>query len=226
MTVFLEARRIWKEFSQPGTLVTALADVTVTVERGEFLVVTGESGSGKSTLLSILAGMERPTRGTVKLEEEVLESASAGRLAEIRRERMGFVFQDFRLVRHLTVLGNVQLPLLFSDPGRRTESVTRLLEQVSIAHRTHHRPDALSRGEMQRTALARALANRPDVLFADEPTANLDRRNAEVLWQLLRNLNRDEGLTIVAATHNVELIPEEGRIAPLHDGRISSDLDG
>ena len=221
----LGASGVWKEFPQPGTSVTALADVTLAIERGELVVVTGESGSGKSTLLSLLAGMDRPTRGAVRFEEEALESAAPGRLARIRRERMGFVFQDFRLVRHLTVLGNVQLPLLFGNRDQDADEAKRLLKRVNIAHRTRHRPDALSRGEMQRAALARALANQPDVLFADEPTANLDRRNAGILWKLIGDLHRD-GLTVVVATHNVEVIPEERRIVRLDDGRIVSDEHG
>ncbi len=219
--VFLGASGVWKEFPQPETSVTALADVTLTIERGELVAVTGESGSGKSTLLSLLAGLDRPTHGTVRFENEALQSATEKRLARIRRERMGFVFQDFRLVRHLTVLGNVRLPQLFGHRGQDADEAKRLLERVNIAHRARHRPDALSRGEMQRVALARALANRPDVLFADEPTANLDRRNAEIFWKLIRDLNRDEGLTVVVATHNVEAIPEESRIVRLADGRIA-----
>ena len=225
MTALLGASGVRKEYPQPGTTVTALAGITLAVERGEFVVVTGESGSGKSTLLSLLAGMDRPTRGGVRFDGEALESAAPGRLARIRRERMGFVFQDFRLVRHLTVLGNVRLPLLFADPGRDADETTRLLERVNIAHRARHRPDDLSRGEMQRAALARALANRPDVLFADEPTANLDRRNAGILWELIGDLHRD-GLTVVAATHHVEAVPGERRIVRLDDGRIASDEHG
>ncbi len=222
MTALLSASGVWKEFPQPGTSVTALADVTLAIGRGEFVVVTGESGSGKSTLLSLLAGMDRPTRGAVRFDDEALESAAPGRLARIRRERMGFVFQDFRLVRHLTVLGNVRLPLLFGGRGGDADEAERLLEGVNIAHRARHRPDALSRGEMQRAALARALANRPDVLFADEPTANLDRRNAGILWKLIADLHRG-GLTVVAAAHDVEVIPEGRRIVRLDDGRIASD---
>lgn len=219
--IFLRASGVWKEFPQPGTSVTALADVTLNIARGEFFVVTGASGSGKSTLLSLLAGMDRPTRGVLSFEDEALEAAAAGRLARIRRERMGFVFQDFLLVRHLTVLGNVRLPLLFGNCTQDTDEAKHLLERVNIAHRAHHRPDALSRGEMQRVALARALANRPDVLFADEPTANLDRRNAESLWKLIRDLHCEEGLTVVVATHNVEMIPGESRIVRLEEGRIA-----
>ena len=219
--IFLRASGVWKEFPQPGTSVTALADVTLNIARGEFFVVTGASGSGKSTLLSLLAGMDRPTRGVLSFEDEALEAAAAGRLARIRRERMGFVFQDFLLVRHLTVLGNVRLPLLFGNCTQDTDEAKHLLERVNIAHRAHHRPDALSRGEMQRVALARALANRPDVLFADEPTANLDRHNAESLWKLIRDLHCEEGLTVVVATHNVEMIPEESRIVRLEEGRIA-----
>jgi len=218
----LAAEGVWKEFPQPGESVVALRDVRLEVARGEFVVVTGESGSGKSTLLSLLAGLDRPTRGSIRFLEEPLERASTGRLAKIRREHMGFVFQDFRLVRHLTALQNVRLPLLFGRSDVGDDTVERLLERVRIAHRARHRPGELSRGEMQRVALARALVNRPSLLFADEPTANLDRRNAEILWGFLGELHRTEGLTVVVATHGTDHLPAGCRLLRLDDGRIVS----
>jgi len=217
---FLEARDLWKEFPQPVQAVEALREVSFEIERGEFVVITGESGSGKTTLLSLLGGLDRPTRGAVQFREESLHARSAGRLARLRRESMGFVFQDFRLIRHLTVLDNVRLPLLFGAGAAAADGALELIERVRMTHRIRHRPDALSRGEMQRVALARALVNRPELLFADEPTANLDRRNGEIVWDLFRELHQVDGLTIVVATHNLGLARGAGQVIRLDDGRI------
>lgn len=220
---FLEARDLWKEFSQPGESVVALRGASFAVEQGEFVVVTGESGSGKTTLLSLLAGLDAPTRGVACFRDRTLDGAAPGRLARLRRDHMGFVFQDFRLIRHLTVLDNVRLPLMFGKGRSRADDVPRLIDRVNMSHRLRHRPDALSRGEMQRVALARALVNRPEVLFADEPTANLDRRNGEAIWSLLRELHEIDGLTVVVATHNVESAGATARVLRLDDGSLVPD---
>jgi ABC-type lipoprotein export system ATPase subunit len=220
---FLEARGVWKEFPQPGRNVTALGGVNVSIDRGDFVVVTGESGSGKTTLLSLLASLDRPTRGSIRFGGESLETAPSGTLARLRREHMGFMFQDFRLIRHLTVLDNVRLPVLFGGDDSLKDEALRLIEHVNMSHRLNHRPGALSRGEMQRVALARALVTGPDVLFADEPTANLDRRNATIIWDLLRDLHESDDLTIVAATHDVGPANGAARLVRLDDGNVVPD---
>jgi putative ABC transport system ATP-binding protein len=220
---FLETRELWKEFAQPGQDVTALRGVSLAVERGEFVVVTGESGSGKTTLLSLLAGLDRPTRGLVRFGDTEVSSAPTGRLAQMRREQMGFVFQDFRLIRHLTVLDNVRLPFLFGAATSVDEDARRLIDRVNMSHRLRQRPDSLSRGEMQRVALARALVNRPRILFADEPTANLDRRNGDVIRNLLRELNESDGLTVVVATHSHDAASGDAHLLLLDDGELVSD---
>jgi ABC-type lipoprotein export system ATPase subunit len=217
---FLEAHDLWKEFPQPGRAVVALREVSFEIERGDFLAITGESGSGKTTLLSLLGGLDRPTRGGVQFRGEALHDLPSGRLARLRRESMGFVFQDFRLIRHLTVLDNVRLPFLLTTDDDTEDDTLKLVERVQMTHRLRHRPEALSRGEMQRVALARALVNRPEVLLADEPTANLDRRNGEIIWDLFRQLHQADGLTIVVATHNLGLAREAARVIQLDDGRI------
>ena len=219
----LETDGVFLEYVQPGAPVVALDDVSVGFEAGEFAAVTGESGSGKSTLLSLLGALEQPTRGSVRFRDETLGTAGAGRLTEFRRDHVGFVFQDFRLVQHLSALDNVLLPLLFSGHPERRELARERLEKLNLGKRLRHRPRSLSRGEMQRIALVRALVNRPDVLLADEPTANLDRRNSEVIWDLLRELHREEGLTIVVATHNPELVGDAGHVIRLQDGSVVSD---
>ncbi len=211
-----------KDYRQGGDVVAALRDVALAVEEGEFLCVTGPSGSGKSTLLSLLAGLDRPTRGSVTFRGEALETASSGRLAELRRTGMGFVFQDFRLVRHLTARANVRLPLLFAGDGE--DRADELLERVGLAARAGHRPHELSRGEMQRVAVARALVHDPAVVFADEPTASLDRANREAVWRLLSELHTERGLTLVVAAHDAEQVPGAARTVRLADGRMVEPL--
>lgn len=217
---FLEAQGLCKEFAEAGQTVAALRGVSLAIERGEFVVVTGESGSGKTTLLSLLAGLDRPTRGVVRFRDDALDSAPAGRLARLRREYMGFVFQDFRLIRHLNVLDNVRLPVIFGASDSLADDALRLIERVNMSHRLRQRPDSLSRGEMQRVALARALVNRPEIVFADEPTANLDRRNGNMIWDLLLQLHDSDGLTIVVATHSHDAVRDAGRVLRLDDGKL------
>jgi len=212
-----------KEYKQPDQTVIALADVCLSVSAGEFVALSGESGSGKSTLLGLLGAIDRPTRGSVRLLDKCIDSAPAEELARLRREHVGFVFQDFLLVRHLTALQNVRLPLLFSEQPGEIGLAARLLDRFGVGTRARHRPGALSRGEMQRVALARALVNRPQLLLADEPTANLDARNSQVIWDLLEELNREQGLTIVVATHNPELAARARRVIRLDRGRLVSD---
>jgi putative ABC transport system ATP-binding protein len=173
-------------------------------------------------LASLLAGLDRPTRGIVRFGDTEVSSAATGRLAEMRREHMGFVFQDFRLIRHLTVLDNVRLPILFGGARSHAEDALRLIERVNMSHRLRQRPGSLSRGEMQRVALARALVNRPEILFADEPTANLDRKNGDIIWELLRELHDTDGLTLVIATHDHDRVHGDAQVLRLDDGHLVS----
>ena len=219
----IEAKGLGKEFGPSAQRVAALSDVDFTLAAGESVIITGESGSGKSTLLSLLAALDRPTSGEIRLRGERLDNCTAEELARIRRSSFGFVFQEFLLIRHLTALDNVRLPLAFCRPDSGPEEAELLLETVGMADRAHHRPDALSRGEMQRVALARALAGGPEVLFADEPTANLDRRNAEALWGLLGKLNETTELTVVVATHDADRARGSGRVVRLEGGRVVPD---
>lgn len=211
MTI-LASENVGRDYPQPGGFVRALHGVSISIEAGEHLTITGASGSGKSTLLAILGLMDRPTRGRVTFRGEVVScgrenggpSASASRLAALRLEHMGFVFQDFRLLRHASALDNVRLPLEFAGASRATSrsEAMRWLERVGLGDRAHRKPGELSRGEMQRVALARALVHRPSIVFADEPTANLDRANADRVHDLFAEFVRDDGLTVVVATHH------------------------
>jgi ABC-type lipoprotein export system ATPase subunit len=219
----MEARGVRKEYPQPGQSVVALRDLSLKVEQGEMLSITGESGSGKSTLISLLGALDRPTRGDVLYRGESLASAGPERLSRLRLERFGFVFQEFHLVRHMTVEDNVRLPLALQGSVNGMDRVRALAHRVGLDGRARRRPDELSIGERQRVALARALVNRPEILFADEPTASLDRRNADIIWDLMESLNREEGLTVVVATHNMELASRASRVISLRDGAIDAD---
>jgi len=219
----VEIEQVHKEFAQPGGPVRALDGITLAIDRGEFLAVKGESGSGKSTLLSLVGALDAPTRGVIRIEGVDLAGLSPGRRAALRLRDVGYVFQDFLLVGHLTALENVKLPLYFAGAKEAGERARSLLAGVGLEGRLGHKPADLSRGEMQRVALARALANRPALLVADEPTANLDQRNADGIWDLFRDLNAREGVTIVVATHSDTLARRARRIVHLAEGRLVAD---
>lgn len=221
MTPLLEARELAREFAQPGAPVCALRGVNLALEEGELVLVRGTSGAGKSTLLALLAGLDVPTAGGVRFRGEDLSAAGPERRAALRRAHMGFVFQDFRLVRHLSARDNARLPglLLGGRAGREAAArADRLLERVGLASRAHRRPEALSRGEQQRVSLARALAHRPALVFADEPTASLDPASRDAVWELLLELHREDGVAILAAAHDAA--PSSGRVLHLQDGRL------
>ncbi|MBE3591221.1 MAG: ABC transporter ATP-binding protein [Firmicutes bacterium] len=207
-----------------GPGVRALERVSLEIEEGEFVALTGPSGSGKSTLLHILGGLERPTYGEVRLAGRSYSSLAAAELARIRLRRIGFVYQRFHLITELDALENVAIPMLLAGV-RRAEAVARareLLEQVGMGARLRHYPYQLSGGEQQRVAIARALANRPDVVLCDEPTGSLDRRTADAILDLLQALHL-AGQTIVIATHDPAVMERAGRIVRIADGRIAGD---
>ena len=214
MTALLSASDLGRDFGA----VRALERVSLSVEPGELLCVQGPSGCGKSTLLSLLAGLDRPTRGAVSFRGTSLADLSPGRAAALRRRHMGFVFQDFRLVRHLSGRANVRLPLdLIPAAPRAAERVDELLARVGMADLAGRRPGRLSRGEQQRLAVARAFVHRPAVVFADEPTASLDPASRAAVWDLLERLRAEEGVALVTATHDPG--PVAGRILRLEEGR-------
>jgi putative ABC transport system ATP-binding protein len=203
--------------------VDALADVTFAVAKGEHLAITGPSGSGKSTLLNIIGGVDRPTSGSISVEGRDLNELSSDQLAGYRRATVGFVFQAFRLLPHLTAIENASLPCVLAG-GSEDEGETRarpLLERVGLGHRLHHKPTQLSAGEQQRVALARALVNAPRILLADEPTGSLDADAATALLDLIADIRAERDLAVVLATHDAELAQRADRVIRLRRGRIA-----
>jgi len=218
----LHCEALAKTYVSGGREITVLRDITFELEPGGFLAITGPSGSGKSTLLGLLAGLDRPARGRVLLDGHDLSTLSEDERAEIRAEKVGFVFQSFHLIPTLTARENIQVPMeLRGEDGRaRAEE---LLERVGLADRGHHYPTQLSGGEQQRVAVARAFVHRPRILFADEPTGNLDAANGANVVGLLGELNREPGTTLVLVTHDPELADRAHRVLRLRDGAVVSD---
>ncbi|WP_300406952.1 ABC transporter ATP-binding protein [uncultured Psychrobacter sp.] len=196
-----------------------IKDVSIHVDAGEFVVIMGKSGSGKSTLLGLLAALDYPDSGSVKLGEQTLSSLDEDKLAAIRQREMGFVFQSFHLLPTLTVSENIAFPL---DIARRPDSarVDELIKAVGLGHRRDSLPNQLSGGEQQRTAVARALVSRPKIVFADEPTGNLDEQNADQVMQLLLDLRQQTGSALVVVTHDPALAEMADRVITMHDGVI------
>lgn len=198
--------------------------VNLEIGKGEFVSIVGKSGSGKTTLLSLLSGLERPSSGRVFLKGRDITDASENELALFRRESVGFIFQSFHLIPTLSAWENVALPLfpMKMPNSQRKESAMKLLRQMEMAQRAEHRPTELSGGEKQRVAIARALVNNPDIVFADEPTGNLDSTTGEAIMKILKSLYAGNGLSIVMVTHDLELAELSNRIIRMQDGEILS----
>ncbi len=222
----LIARDLEKRYSSGGRELTVLRDVSFGVEAGEFVAVIGPSGSGKTTLLALLAGLDLPTRGTVLLDGADLGSLSEDDRARLRREKIGFVFQSFQLLQSLTAQENVQVPLELRGTRDAARRALELLERVGLVDRAGHFPAQLSGGEQQRVALARAFVHRPRILFADEPTGNLDSETGRAVTELLDELNRELGTTLVLVTHEDLVARRARRILRLADGRLVADSGG
>ena len=222
---FVELENVELVYGRGDKRVQALTSTNLTIGRGDFVALVGPSGCGKSTLLHLCGAMDRPTSGTIRLESLALDSLSDDALTALRRTRVGFVFQFFNLLPTLTVLENVELPLLLAGrPPREVEAMARpLLERVGLGGRLRHYPRQLSGGEMQRAALARALIHRPAILIADEPTGNLDTENGRLVLNLLTELNRETGVTMLLATHAPEVAAAAHRVVRMRDGRIESE---
>ncbi len=203
--------------------LAVLRDVSFTIPQGAFVAIVGPSGSGKTTLLGLLAGLDTPTRGTVVLDGADLTALSENDRARLRGEKVGFVFQTFQLIPTLTALENVQVPLELRGTDGAAERARELIERVGLRDRGHHFPTQLSGGEQQRVAVARAFANSPRILFADEPTGNLDNATGHKIFELLQSLNSDGGSTIVLVTHDAALASRASRTIRLLDGAVVED---
>jgi len=206
--------------------IRALDDVTLDIEAGEFISIIGPSASGKSTLMHILGCLDSPTQGTIRLDGTMIQDASPRELAAMRNRKIGFVFQFFNLLPKLNVMQNVELPMIYSGISgkERQERAMKALEEVGLANRAKHRPSQLSGGQQQRAAIARALVNNPRIVFADEPTGNLDSHTGEAILQLFRKLSQ-EGRTIVLVTHDPEIAAVTPRRIEIRDGKVASKLD-
>lgn len=223
-TNMLDITGLTKVYRTGDVAVHALRGIDLAVAPGEFIAIMGPSGSGKSTLMNLIGCLDRPTDGSYRLVGEEVSRLGDNELAEVRNRRIGFVFQNFNLLPKLTALQNVELPLMYRglSTTQRRQMATEALTRVGLAHRLHHRPSELSGGQIQRVAVARALAGQPAILLADEPTGNLDTRAGEEVMILFQELNRS-GVTIVVVTHDDRIAAHTHRVVRLRDGRIVSD---
>jgi lipoprotein-releasing system ATP-binding protein len=225
----LVAENLHKTYRRNADVVNVLQGVDLEVQPGEFLAIVGASGSGKSTLLHILGTLDRPDEGTVSLDGRRIDHLGSRERDRLRNSTFGFIFQFYHLLPELTTLQNVMMPAMVGSTvrgwwGRRREAARRaeeMLERVGLGHRLRHKPRELSGGEMQRTAIARALVSRPRVLFADEPTGNLDAESGGEIVKLLRSVNQEEGVTILMVTHNLDLVRHTDRVVRMAAGKVS-----
>lgn len=223
MDIILNVQQVGKTYDSAGHTLTVLDHVSFAVEAGSTISIVGPSGSGKTTLLGLCAGLDRASTGSVELNHIKLETLDEDARARVRNEYVGFIFQNFQLLPTLTALENVMVPLELRGEKNIRGRAMELLDKVGLASRSHHYPVQLSGGEQQRVSLARAFSNRPKILFADEPTGNLDAENSERIEELLFALNREAGTTLVVVTHNMELANKTGRIIQLKGGKLISD---
>jgi len=226
MSNIIEAKKLRKVYQEGESSTTALAGVTFDVRKGEFLAIMGPSGSGKSTLLHLLGLLDVPTSGSYHFNGKNVTSFTGNELADLRNRELGFIFQSFNLLSRTSVLDNVKLPLVYSDVPEREweERAMKAVESVGLGNRMHHKQAELSGGERQRVAIARALVNDPEVIFADEPTGNLDSKSGKNVMGIIQRLNEEHGKTIVLITHETVTAEHAERIIHLMDGEIESDI--
>ena len=230
MSALIEVRDLLKVYRMGDMEVQALRGITLMIAAGEMVAIMGPSGSGKSTLMNIIGCLDQPSDGAYLLDGVDVGSLNDNQLAAIRNQKIGFVFQQYMLLQRTSALRNVELPMLYGGSGDRRAKAEAALDAVGMGQRMHHKPNELSGGQQQRVAIARALANGPDVVLADEPTANLDQKTGADVIELFGELKRELGVTIVAATHDLKMLMHSDRILWLEDGRIvrdgtPSDLD-
>ncbi len=222
--MILEAKEIFKTYKSVNKELTVLDNINFHVEKGEIVAIVGPSGSGKTTLLGLCAGLDSPTSGALQLAGEGISQMNENEKADLRNRKVGFIFQNFQLLPTLTALENVMIPLeLQGRPKGAEAKALDLLERVGLGGRSHHYPSQLSGGEMQRVSLARAFSNDPEILFADEPTGNLDEETGLIVENLLFDLNKEKQTTLIIVTHDLDLANKTDRIIKLKGGKIVSD---
>ena len=219
----IQLRNVTKTVRSGTEDLTILDDVSFQIPDGQFVAVTGASGSGKSTLLGLIAGLDAPSTGGIFIDDDEITKMSEDGLARIRSEKIGFIFQSFHLIPSLTAYENVLIPMEILGLSGVRDRATSLLEQVDLTNRGHHYPAELSGGEQQRIAIARAFANSPKILLADEPTGNLDSKNGQHIFDLMKQLHKRNNVTLVLVTHDPALASQAQRQIVLTDGRVSSD---
>jgi len=225
MTEVIETRALEKDFARGDLLVRALQGISVSIGPGEFVAIVGKSGSGKSTFMNILGCLDRPSQGSYLLDGQDVAGLSADQRAELRGQKIGFVFQAFNLIPRTSAVENIELPLIYSDVSRaeQTRRAQESLDKLGLRERADHYPSELSGGEQQRVAIARALVNRPKLLLADEPTGNLDSRTGLEIMGILEELNRGQGLTVVLVTHEADIAAFADRVLTFSDGKVVAD---
>jgi len=224
-TPLIEVANLEKDYPTGAGVFQALRGVSLAIAEGEFVAIMGASGSGKSTFMNLLGCLDRPSRGSYRLNGEDVSRLSSNQLAALRNREIGFVFQGFNLLPKLSALDNVALPLMYAGMGRdaRRRQAQAMLERVGLGERSHHTPLQLSGGQQQRVAIARALATRPRIIFADEPTGNLDSETSRQVMELFSQLNREEGITLVLVTHEADIAAYAQRRIRFQDGRVIED---
>ena len=222
MNTILEVDAMSKVYQSGSRTVTVLQDIDMTVKPGEKLAIVGPSGSGKTTLLGLCAGLDQTTTGVIRLIGQQLDTITQDERAAIRNKHVGFIFQNFQLIPTLTALENVMIPMELQGRKDARKTALELLDRVGLDHRVHHYPSQMSGGEQQRVSLARAFSNNPKILFADEPTGNLDSKTGETVENLLFRLNKERGITLIIVTHDEDLANKCERIIELVDGEVVS----
>tara|TARA_Y100000310_G_C20625624_1_gene785720 strand:- start:778 stop:1455 length:678 start_codon:yes stop_codon:yes gene_type:complete len=218
----IKLEEVWKIYMLGETEVPAIRGIDINIKNGEFVSIIGKSGSGKSTCLNMIGCLDNATKGKISLDGKDISKLDEKELARVRGRKIGFVFQTFNLIPSLDAVENVRLPMIFQGytEEKMEKRAKQLLEQVDLGHRLDHKPSSLSGGERQRTAIARALANDPEVILADEPTGNLDTKTGEQILDLLINLNRKKGKTLIIVTHDMYVAKKADRIIKLQDGKV------
>lgn len=223
MSIILNIKNVSKTYKSGGQDLTVLDNISIAVTEGSTMAIVGPSGSGKTTLLGLAAGLDRASEGSIELNNIALDNLNEDERASVRNKHVGFIFQNFQLLPSLTALENIMVPLELRGQKNAKPIATDLLQQVGLGKRGHHYPSQLSGGEQQRISLARAFSNSPKILFADEPSGNLDGETSEKIIDMIFNLNKQTGTTLILVTHDLDLAGKTGRIIKLKAGKVASD---